>query len=117
MNGRIYAAMVSPLPPALQPGIQEVRHSGRPQMVLALPPPSCLLPAGRLTIGRSLTSQCHLLCPELGMGAQSVGRTPWSARVPLDPLLAPPDQPHVTRERPTGESAADRGVRPTSGSL
>src|SRR5580704_4636809 len=61
---------------------------------------------------RRMPSQCHLLCPELGMGAQSVGRTPWSARVPLDPLLAPPDQPHVTRERPTGGSAADRGGPP-----
>src|SRR5580698_3684882 len=47
------------------------------------------------------------------MVAQSVGRTPWSARVPLDPLSAPPNQPHVTRERPTRASAADRGVRPT----
>jgi hypothetical protein len=37
-----------------------------------------------------------------------VGRTPWSARVPLDPPFAKPDQ-----QRPTGASAADQGVRPT----
>jgi hypothetical protein len=35
-----------------------------------------------------------------------VGRTPWSARIPLDPLFA-------TESKPTGASAADRGVRPT----
>jgi hypothetical protein len=33
------------------------------------------------------------------------GRTPWSARVPLDPLLN-------RRIRPTGASASDQGVRP-----
>jgi hypothetical protein len=48
-----------------------------------------------------------LLCME------TVGRTPRSARVPLDPLLAWPDEPHAIPERPTGASAADQGVRPT----
>jgi hypothetical protein len=48
-----------------------------------------------------------LLCME------KVGRTPWSARVPLDPLLAQPSQPHAIPQRPTGASAADRGGRPT----
>jgi predicted AlkP superfamily phosphohydrolase/phosphomutase len=38
-----------------------------------------------------------------------VGRT-WSARVPLDPLLAQPNQPHAIAGR---ASAADQGVRPT----
>jgi hypothetical protein len=42
-----------------------------------------------------------------------VGRTPWSARVPLDPHLAPSHQPRAILERPTGASAADQGVRPT----
>jgi hypothetical protein len=42
-----------------------------------------------------------------------VGRTPWSARVPPDPLLAPSSKPHAILERPTGASAADQGVRPT----
>jgi VWFA-related protein len=42
-----------------------------------------------------------------------VGRTPWSAGVPLDPLFAPLNQPHARPERPTRASAADRGVRPT----
>ena len=37
-----------------------------------------------------------------------VGRTPWSARVPLDPLFAKPNQP-----RPTGPQAADQGASPT----
>jgi hypothetical protein len=53
--------------------------------------------------------------PHLTPSSLSVGRTPWSARV-LDPLLAPPDQPHVTRERLPGgprTGVADRGVRPT----
>jgi hypothetical protein len=35
-----------------------------------------------------------------------VGRTPWSARVPLDPPVAKPSEP-------TRASAADLGVRPT----
>jgi hypothetical protein len=43
-----------------------------------------------------------------------VGRTPRSARVPLDPHFALPVQPHATTEGPTGGSAADQGVRPTS---
>jgi hypothetical protein len=36
-----------------------------------------------------------------------VGRTPWSARVPLDPLFVSPFN------KPTGGSTADQGVRPT----
>jgi hypothetical protein len=47
----------------------------------------------------------------------TVGRTPgrtlWSARVPLDPLLVQPHQPHAIHKRPTGGPAADQGVRPT----
>ena len=39
-----------------------------------------------------------------------VGRTPWSARVPLDPPLA---GLMTNPARPTGASAADQGVRPT----
>jgi hypothetical protein len=42
-----------------------------------------------------------------------VGRTPWSARVPLDPPLAQPPQTRAASERPTGGSAANQGVRPT----
>jgi oxygen-independent coproporphyrinogen-3 oxidase len=42
---------------------------------------------------------------EEGLLEVVVGQTPWSARVPLDPLLQ-------TAE-PTGGSAADQGVRPT----
>ena len=41
---------------------------------------------------------------------QRVGRTPWSARVPLDPL---PQASTNTSSRPTWASAADQGVRPT----
>src|SRR6266567_1965517 len=51
--------------------------------------------------------------PTAGNAALIVGRTPWSARVPLDPLLAQPNQPEAIHERPTRASAADRGVRPT----
>src|SRR5580704_12186168 len=40
------------------------------------------------------------------------GRTPWSARVPLDPLFAELNQPHTIPERPSG-SAVDPGVCPT----
>jgi len=43
-----------------------------------------------------------------------VGRTPRSARVPLDPHLAQPHKPHAILERPTGASAADQGFRPTN---
>ena len=42
-----------------------------------------------------------------------VGRTPWSARVPPDPLLARRDLPQAIPERPTRASAADHGVHPT----
>jgi hypothetical protein len=45
--------------------------------------------------------------------AAFVGRTPWSARVPLDPPFAQPNQRSAIPERPTGASAADQGVRPT----
>src|SRR5580658_2725463 len=49
--------------------------------------------------------------PQMGCGmktvAQLVGRTPWSARVPLDPLFH-------SQNRPTRASAADQGVRPTA---
>ena len=40
------------------------------------------------------------------------GADPWSARFPLDPLLANEISfPMV--HKPTGASAADRGIRPT----
>ena len=44
-----------------------------------------------------------------------VGRTPWSARVPLD-LLYAKRKNYRSPKRPTGASAADQGVRPTSAS-
>jgi hypothetical protein len=43
----------------------------------------------------------------------SVGRTPWSARVPLDPPLRRGIKLGAAPPRPTGASAADQGVRPT----
>jgi hypothetical protein len=63
----------------------------------------------------------HPGCPRLSpcgcairpSAVSEVGRTPWSARVPLDPLSAQQNQPHASTERPTGGSAADQGVRPT----
>jgi hypothetical protein len=42
-----------------------------------------------------------------------VGRTPWSARRPLAPLLAQQNRPLESPERPAGGAAADQGVRPT----
>jgi hypothetical protein len=42
---------------------------------------------------------------------EAVGQTPWSARVPLDPLSALPHQ--SSRKKPKGASAADQGVRRT----
>src|SRR6266702_503439 len=41
-----------------------------------------------------------------------VGRTPWSARVPPDPLFVWNQFP-AERERPARGPAADQGVRPT----
>jgi hypothetical protein len=41
-----------------------------------------------------------------------VGRTPWSARVPLDPLFDQPNQSDATPERTTGGAAADQGGPP-----
>jgi hypothetical protein len=46
--------------------------------------------------------------------ATFVGRTHWSARVPLETLLAQPSGARAIIERPTGASAADQGVRPTN---
>jgi hypothetical protein len=43
------------------------------------------------------------------------GADPRSARVPLDPLLARTIQRLRNGGRPTRASAADQGVRPTSG--
>jgi hypothetical protein len=48
---------------------------------------------------------------------KKVGRTPWSARVPLDPLYDQPNQSGAIIEGPTGGSAADQGVRPTASKL
>jgi hypothetical protein len=45
-----------------------------------------------------------------------VGRTPWSARVPLDPLYAKGTNSPLPN-RPTGASAADQEVRPTQRKL
>jgi hypothetical protein len=42
-----------------------------------------------------------------------VGRTPRSARVPLDPLFLRSIRFLHRRNGPTGASAADQGVRPT----
>jgi hypothetical protein len=39
------------------------------------------------------------------MHQRIVGRTPWSARVPLDPLFAQPNQPHTIPERLAREEA------------
>ena len=50
----------------------------------------------------------------IGNAAEFVGRTPWSARVPLDPLFARRVRPVDNRDRPTRASAADRGGRPTT---
>ena len=48
--------------------------------------------------------------PSNGMKTFDQGRTPWSARVPLDPLSQALTN---TSSKPTGASAADQGVRPT----
>jgi hypothetical protein len=68
---------------------------------------------GAPPIGRRLATQRRLLCRELGIVRKTVGRTPWSARVPLDPLFDQRKQCDAIAERPTGGSAADQGVRPT----
>jgi hypothetical protein len=41
-------------------------------------------------------------------------RTPWSARVPLDPLFALKISTVRSKKRPTGGSAADQRVRPAA---
>jgi hypothetical protein len=48
-------------------------------------------------------------------GSRYVGRTPWSARVPLDPPSPLDSEFGANASRPTGASAADQGVRPTKG--
>jgi len=37
---------------------------------------------------RRSSAQCHIRFPISGIAAGFVGQTPWSARVPLDPLFA-----------------------------
>ena len=46
----------------------------------------------------------------LGILRDPVGRTPWSALIPLDPLFSQPKQPHAIPERPAGGAAADQGL-------
>ena len=59
-----------------------------------------------------LTEYAGVTPARLICGLATVGRTPWSARVPLDPLFVRPNQPHAIHKRPIGGSAADQ-VRPT----
>ena len=54
---------------------------------------------------------------QLSAGCAIVGRTPSSARVPLDPLPGGVWKTRMKSRRPTGASAADEGVCPTSGAL
>src|ERR1035438_9403994 len=56
-------------------------------------------------------------CPRINWTVSGglVGRTPWSARDALVPLLEPRCQPPARHGRPTRASAADQGVRPTKG--
>ncbi len=50
-------------------------------------------------------AQCHMLFPKPGIVHWCVGRTPWSARVPLDPL---------SRDQADGGVGRGPGVRPTA---
>src|ERR1017187_9137930 len=59
-------------------------------------------PAHRSDSGTFSTAEVFILA--------LMGRTPWSARVPLDPL---PQALTNTSSKPTWASAADQGVRPT----
>jgi hypothetical protein len=45
--------------------------------------------------------------------AHSVGRTSWSARVPLDPLVCRSINFQATPDKPAGGPAAGQGPRPT----
>jgi hypothetical protein len=68
--------------------------------------------AGRLTIGRRLTTPMSLTLDTGEYSAQTVGPTP------LDPLFDQPNQSDALPERPTGgrprTSKADQGVAPGS---
>jgi len=66
---------------------------------------ACHLPAFSPPEVGMLSAQCHLLCDS----ALIVGRTPWSARDALVPLLAIESRFGRRRGRPTRASAADRG--------
>jgi hypothetical protein len=68
--------------------------------------------AARLTYLGRLATQCRLPCREVRIVRKAVGRTPWSARVPLDPLFAQPNRPNVIPERPIGASALTIGRPP-----
>src|ERR1017187_10285048 len=75
-------------------------------------PQRCLTFARRR--GRLPSNVTHFK-PKNRNTAELVGRTPWSARVPLDPLLALIIKRLRHRDRPTGASAADQGGRPAGG--
>jgi hypothetical protein len=53
-----------------------------------------------------------MITSRVSSGLTFVGRIPWSARIPRDPLYAKRTNSPVPN-RPTGTSAADQGVRPT----
>jgi hypothetical protein len=65
-------------------------------------------------VGRRLLEEPPAEDPIWGMLARLVGRTPGSARVPLDPLLTRGDDLTGHSERPAGGPSADQGVRPTT---
>ena len=60
--------------------------------------------------------QPHARSPSPGIPNQLVGRTPWSARDALVPLVHEESVGRNTEE-PTRGSAADEGVRPTLGAI
>jgi hypothetical protein len=67
----------------------------------------------------ALVSNARITCQaglqhSLVLETEIVGRTPWSARVPLDPLFALHGQELPFPKKPARGPAADQGVRPTN---
>jgi glycosyltransferase involved in cell wall biosynthesis len=75
--------------------------------------PVIAFPSGGIPEILEPSSLAHSIQEMADLVSDLVGRAPSSARVPPDPLFAQRNQQQGSPERPTGESAADQGVRPT----
>ena len=97
--------------------LREPRHAGRCHRLLIGINPPVLETGEQNWLAYALSDVAHDVGQTAGKIAQChfmVGRTPWSARVPLDPLFARRIRFLHRQSGPTGASAADQGSAPPS---